>query len=188
MNTFKKLGAVLLVTILSVSFVSHVQAQNPSTVSTPGAMANPSTTNTPGAAANPSTTNNPGAYTNPPVTSTPGDYANPSTTNTPANTVFYIQNPLNSRFNSIGGIVQGALEIFSYVVVLFAVLMIIYVGLQFVLAQGKPERLKELKDWLLWIVIGVAVVIGARIIVYFVINKKNANQNVNTGIIQKFNI
>lgn len=79
---------------------------------------------------------------------------------------------------------NGALEIFSYIVVLFAVLMIIYVGLQFVLAQGNPKRLSELKGWLLWIVIGVAIVIGARIIVSVVINTLQATNTVSPGVIQ----
>ncbi len=65
--------------------------------------------------------------------------------------------------------------------------MLIWVGLQFVLAQGKPERMKELKNWLLWIVIGVAIVIGARIIVTVVINTLEATGTVSPRVIENAN-
>lgn len=111
----------------------------------------------------------------------------PSGGNTRSGGVFYLQNPLNPRFNSVGGIVQGFLEIFSYLVVLFAVLAIIWVGLQFVLSRGDTKRMNELKDWLLWIVVGVAIVIGARIIVTVVINTLQATGTVNQSVIQNAN-
>ena len=98
--------------------------------------------------------------------------------------MFYIQNPLNPQFNSVGGLVSGFLEIFSYLVILFAVLMLIWVGLQFVLAQGNAERMKELKKWLLWIVVGIALVIGARIVVAVVISTLDATGVVNQGVIR----
>ena len=100
---------------------------------------------------------------------------------------FYLQNPLSSKFNSVGGLVQGFLEIFSYIVALFAVLMLIWVGLQFVLAQGNPGKMQELKDWLLWIVVGVAIVIGARIIVSIVLNTLSTTGTVSPSVIQNAN-
>ncbi|MDE2037962.1 MAG: hypothetical protein KGI69_01920 [Patescibacteria group bacterium] len=100
---------------------------------------------------------------------------------------FYLQNPLSSQFNTVGGLVDGFMQIFSYLAVLFAVFMLIWVGFQFVLAQGKPDRMKELKNWLLYIVIGVAVVIGARIIVSVVINTLQATGTVNQGVITNAN-
>lgn len=112
----------------------------------------------------------------------------PSQTNVNARSgTFHLQNPLDPKFNSVGSLVQGFLEIFSYLVVLLAVLMLIWVGLQFVLAQGKPDRMKELKNWLLWIVVGVAIVIGARIIVTVVINTLEATGTVSPGVIQNAN-
>ncbi|MCX6715882.1 MAG: hypothetical protein NT077_02560 [Candidatus Taylorbacteria bacterium] len=133
---------------------------------------------------NPDDAPNPGAQT--PTATNPGAQA-PQAPNQGTQTGsknFYLQNPLDPKFNSVGGLVQGFLEIFSYLVVLFAVLMLIWTGLQFVLAQGKSDRLNELKTQLLWIVVGVAVVIGARIIVSVVINTLEVTGTVNQSVIQ----
>lgn len=100
---------------------------------------------------------------------------------------FYLQNPLNPQYNTVGGLVQGFLEIFSYLAVLFGVLMLIWIGLQFVLSQGNSEKMKELKKQLLWIVVGIAIVIGARIIVSVVINTLKATGTVSEGVIQNAN-
>jgi hypothetical protein len=81
---------------------------------------------------------------------------------------FTLSNPL--KVDSISGLVQNFVEIFSYVVIIIAVLLLVWVGLQFILARGDASKMKELKEWLFWIVIGVAVVIGARVIVEVVIN------------------
>ena len=96
-----------------------------------------------------------------------------------------MQNPLSKNFDSVGSLISGFLDIFSYLVILLAVLLIIWVGLQFVLARGNPDRIKELKIWLLWIVVGVAIVIGARIIVSAVINTLSATGMVNQNVINQ---
>lgn len=98
--------------------------------------------------------------------------------------VFTISNPLSDRFNSVGGIIEGFVKIFSYLVVIMAVLALVWVGFQMILAQGRPERLSELKNWLLYIVIGVAIVIGAPIIINVVINTLEASGTVNPAVIQ----
>ncbi len=92
-----------------------------------------------------------------------------------------ITNPLQA--NTIGEIVSTGTSIFSYTVVLFGVLALIYTGLQYVLAQGNAEKVKELKTQLLWIVIGIAIVIGARIIVSVVINTLSATGIVSPNVI-----
>jgi hypothetical protein len=97
--------------------------------------------------------------------------------------VYTISNPLSSKFNSVGTLLEGFVEIFSYLAVLFAVLMLIYVGFRFVLAQGEPAEMNKLKDWLLWIVVGVAIVIGARVIVSVVINTLQKTGTVNPSVI-----
>lgn len=81
---------------------------------------------------------------------------------------------------------NGVIEIFTYLVILLAVLMLIWVGFKFVLAQGNVEEMKKLKNMLLWIVVGVAVVIGARIIVKVVINTLEAT-GVDKNVIQSAN-
>jgi len=88
-----------------------------------------------------------------------------------------LQNPL--AVDSVSGLIQKFVEIFSYFVIILAVLAFIWVGFQFVLAQGKPDRLKELKTWLAYIVIGVAIVIGAQIMINIIINTLAATGMVN---------
>lgn len=95
-----------------------------------------------------------------------------------------LQNPLKSNLNSVGAVVNKFLEIFTYIVVIFAVLAIIFVGFRFVLARGNTEELNKLKDWLMWIVIGVAIVIGARIIMQIVINTLSDTGVINQQVIQ----
>ena len=88
-----------------------------------------------------------------------------------------LQNPL--AVDSISGLIQKFVEIFSYFVIILAVLALIWVGNQFVLAQGKPDRLKELKTWLAYIMIGVAIVVGAQIMINIIINTLAATGVVN---------
>lgn len=97
-----------------------------------------------------------------------------------------LQNPLKN-IDSVGSLVQKFVEIFSYIVILFAVLALIWVGLQFILARGDSTKMKELKEWLFWIVVGVAVVIGARIIIEVIINTLSATGTVDQSIINSTN-
>jgi hypothetical protein len=95
---------------------------------------------------------------------------------------FTLSNPL--KVSSIGELVQNFVQIFSYIVILLAVLMLIYVGFLYVMSQGKPDKRKELNSWLLWIVVGVAVVISARLIINIVINTLSASGTVDSNVIQ----
>ncbi|MFA6404459.1 MAG: hypothetical protein WCW03_00405 [Candidatus Paceibacterota bacterium] len=113
--------------------------------------------------------------------STSGQTGGPSNSNT--NTIT-LKNPLKPEINSVGAIVSEGVKIFSYVVVLFAVIVLIWVGLQFILARGNAEELKKLKLWLTWVVVGVAIVIGARIIIELVINTLSSTNLVDQNVIQ----
>ena len=103
-------------------------------------------------------------------------------TTTTSATAFTIQNPL--KVNSVGDFIQTGVTIFTYLVILFAVLAFVWVGFQYILARGKPDRMKELSSWLLAIVIGVAIVIGARLLIQLVINTLSASGVVSSGVIQ----
>jgi len=96
---------------------------------------------------------------------------------------FTLQNPL--KVDSIGGLVKNFVEIFSYIAILFAVLVLIYIGFQYVIysAQGNSGKIKELHSWLLWTAVGVAVVIGARVIVEIIINTLGLTGTVSPGVI-----
>ena len=71
--------------------------------------------------------------------------------------------------------------------VLAGVIALIWTGLQYILAQGKPERIKELKTQLLWVVVGIGIVIGARIMISIVINTLSASGVVNEDNINNAN-
>ena len=97
-----------------------------------------------------------------------------------------ISNPLQN-IKSVGALVQVVAQIFSYIVVIVGVIALIWTGLQYILAQGKAEKIKELKKQLMWVVIGIAVVIGARIIISVVINTLSATGAVDSNIINNAN-
>jgi hypothetical protein len=97
--------------------------------------------------------------------------------------VFTITNPL--KVDSIGGLVQTLVEVFSYIAILFAVVVFIYIGFQYVVksAQGNTAEISKLHNSLFWLVVGVAVVISARVIVQLVINTLSATGTIDKGVI-----
>jgi heme/copper-type cytochrome/quinol oxidase subunit 2 len=97
-----------------------------------------------------------------------------------------LKNPLQN-VTSLGQLVQTFADIFTYLVVLFAIIMLIWVGLQYVLARGNSEKMKENSQRLLWIVIGIAIVIGARVLVQVVINTMQATGAINSNVINNAN-
>ncbi len=99
---------------------------------------------------------------------------------------FTLSNPL-SGVTSVGALVNKFVEILSYILIIFAVLMIVYTGLQFILARGNPEKMKEEGKRLGYILIGVALVIGARILVMVVINTLQATGTVTPQVINQAN-
>jgi hypothetical protein len=103
--------------------------------------------------------------------------------------IFTLQNPLNKNINSVGGLIQAVLEIITYLFIIFAVLMFIYVGFQYVTnaAQGNAKKIEELHHQLKWLVVGVAVVIGARVIIQVVINTIAATNTVSPSVIESAN-
>lgn len=115
-----------------------------------------------------------GTGTPPPV----GGTGNPPKATTDNKTFAKLQNPLNA--DSIEDVVFLSVDIAMYLGMAFAILSIIFVGFKFVAAQGNEDKLKEAKSWLLWIVIGLAVLISARVIVDIV-----RNTLVDSGVVQK---
>ena len=100
---------------------------------------------------------------NPPPTDSTGQETTPKTQILPK-----LQNPL--KVSSVEGVIFLAVDIAIYIGVAFAILAIIWVGFKFVLAQGNSEKLKEAREYFLWIIIGLAVLISARVIVEIVQN------------------
>jgi len=102
-------------------------------------------------------------------------------------TIFTLQNPL--KVDSVGGLVQAFLQIVTYVLIIFAVLMFIYLGFQYVLnaAKGNAAEISKLHKQLLWLVVGVAIVISARVIVQVVINTLSSTKLLDQNTVQNAN-
>jgi ABC-type cobalt transport system substrate-binding protein len=96
--------------------------------------------------------------------------------------IFSIKNPLKA--DSIYDLVQTFVEIFSLIAIIGAVLALIWVGFQFILARGNVSKMSELKDKLIWIVVGVAIIIGARLLINIVINTLSSTGVVDQTVIQ----
>ncbi len=89
-----------------------------------------------------------------------------------------LQNPLKA--DNVQQVILLAVNVAIYVGVSFAILAIIFVGFKFVFAQGNEAKLKEAKFWLLYIIIGLAILISAKVIVEIV-----ANTLVKSGVVNE---
>ena len=94
-------------------------------------------------------------------------FAQSSTVPAPS-TMTTLCNPLNA--NSIQDIILLLVNIAMYVGVILAVLALIYVGFKFIAAQGNPAKLEAARKFLLGIVIGIAILLGAQAIVLIIKN------------------
>ncbi|MDE1940639.1 MAG: hypothetical protein KGI66_00780 [Patescibacteria group bacterium] len=170
------IAVALLLISAPLNFVLAQQGAGGTVSGTPGSGAGGTVSGTPGSGVGGTVSGNPG--------SAAGGTVNPKATSQPT---FTLVNPL--QVNSIGGLIETFVEIFSYIAILIAVLMLIWVGFQYITAaaQGNSEKIKSLHSYLLWIVVGVAIVIGARVIVQITINTLSATHTVSQNVIQSAN-
>ncbi len=75
--------------------------------------------------------------------------------------------------NSIQSNVQFALDIFSWIVGIAAVIMLIMGGFRFVTSGGDSGRVSAARNTILYAVIGLVVVMAAQIVVKFVLGNTN---------------
>jgi|AntAceMinimDraft_5_1070358.scaffolds.fasta_scaffold58627_2 hypothetical protein len=89
-------------------------------------------------------------------------------------------NPLAPTGNPTGGInnvpdlVEAILNIVLQIGVPLVALGIIYAGYKFIAAQGVPDKLKEAKDTLVYVLLGAAILLGAYAIAQAVVSTINA--------------
>jgi hypothetical protein len=144
------------------------------------------TTNTAGNTATPNTNtaNTAGNTATPAATTVTPSSSSINTAGIPNSTaVTPLTDPLGSDI-TVSGIILKFMQIATYLAVILGVLALVYVGLQFVLARGNSEELKTRKMQLLYIVIGITIIIGARVLVSVIINTLQATGTVNSTIIQ----
>lgn len=89
-----------------------------------------------------------------------------STGTTPASG--YLPNPL--CVSSVSDLLYLAVDIATYIGVVLAVVFLIYAGFKYIAAQGNSEKIKDAHHFLLAVVIGIAILIGASAIVNVIEN------------------
>jgi len=71
-----------------------------------------------------------------------------------------IENPL--KWDSFAGLLNAIIDFLFNLAIGIAPIMIIVAGFYFVTAQGEPEQINTAKRIILWTLIGLLVVIGAK--------------------------
>ena len=99
-----------------------------------------------------------------------------SSSPTPSGT---LPNPL--CVSSVSDILYLAVDIATYVGVVLAVVFLIYAGFKYIAAQGNSEKIKEAHHFLLSVVIGIAILIGASAIVTVIKNTLTSAGLVNSS-------
>lgn len=80
------------------------------------------------------------------------------------NTIITLDNPLGSKVNNLPSFIYMILGIVFQIGSVFAVLVLMYVGFLFVSARGDPEKLATARRAFLWTVIGIALLLGGRLV------------------------
>jgi Type IV secretion system pilin len=73
-----------------------------------------------------------------------------------------IKNPIEA--DSIGGIVTSVVRAVRLVAIPFIVLAIMYSGWKYIVAQGKPDKIKDANKILVYTLIGTLIVLSAELI------------------------
>ncbi len=72
-----------------------------------------------------------------------------------------LDNPLGpAKLTTVSDVLERALSIIIKVSIPFVVLMLIWTGFQFVIAQGNSTKVSAAKNTLLWVIVGAAILIG----------------------------
>lgn len=87
---------------------------------------------------------------------------NPDQGTNPSGSVTLI-NPLKAG-TSIESFLNSILDFVIRIGSIIVILMTVFVGYKFVVAQGKPDKIEEAKKMLLWTIVGALVLIGAKVI------------------------
>jgi len=83
--------------------------------------------------------------------------------NQPPGTAVFLNNPLKSG-TSLESFLQNILTYVIRIGTIIVILMIVFVGYKFVVAQGKPAEIEEAKKMLLWTVVGALILLGSQAI------------------------
>jgi len=78
-------------------------------------------------------------------------------------TAVFLNNPLKSG-TSLESFLKDILAYVIRIGTIIVILMIVFVGYKFVVAQGKPAEIEEAKKMLLWTVVGALILLGSQAI------------------------
>lgn len=73
-----------------------------------------------------------------------------------------LDNPIQS--NDLRSLLASLVDLAIVLGTIVAVFMFIWIGFQFVTAQGDEGKIKEAKEWFTYAVIGTAILIGSKVI------------------------
>ncbi|MDO8575371.1 MAG: hypothetical protein Q7R78_01575 [bacterium] len=83
-------------------------------------------------------------------------------------------NPLKNNVNDVFALVSMAVDIALTFASIFAVLYLVWLGFQYVLARGSPDKISELHGTFMWGIIGIAVIFSAKVLSVVLQNTINA--------------
>lgn len=78
---------------------------------------------------------------------------------------------------SLNNIIKWALNIFSVIVGITAVIMIVVGGFKYIVSGGESSKVSGAKDTILFAIVGLVVVALAQIIVHFVLSSVHGQTN-----------
>lgn len=117
-------------------------------------------------------------------TGTSGATGNTAPAPTPAAKIVpSLQNPL--KVGDVQSLLGTIVDLAIFIGLIMAVLVFIFIGFKFVMAQGNDSALKDAKQWFLYAVIGTAVLISAKVIVDVVKNTFVSAGVVNESLFKK---
>lgn len=122
------------------------------------------------------------AFAQPDPTATGGPNDPPGTNNQSQDTEpIKLVNPLagddGQGIETLPQFVEGILRIVLTIGVPLIALAIIYAGFKFISAQGNPEKLKEARRTLLYVIIGAGILLAAYVIAEAIVGTINAIRN-----------
>ncbi|MCK4918578.1 MAG: TrbC/VirB2 family protein [Candidatus Pacebacteria bacterium] len=81
-----------------------------------------------------------------------------------ATTNVVLDNPIGGTSSTLAGFIDSILDVVVTIATPIAILAIIYSGFLFVKAQGNSSELEKAKKTLMWVLVGVAVLLGAQLL------------------------
>lgn len=89
-----------------------------------------------------------------------------------------LDNPIKA--NNIQTLLFTIVDLAIFLGSIIAVLMFVYVGFKFIMAQGNDSKITEAKEWFTYAVIGTAILISSKVIVEVV-----KNTLVSAGVVEE---